>query len=105
MIYSDNIKYSSAFCQHFEKKNHQNPIIFDGVMAILKRCVMGQKPVFREKVHEILIFQYYSNNKYCADVADTPVYEVALNSVDRLLSYRPLTILTTRLYVSLVVHY
>ena len=74
-------------------------------MALARRHVNGQKQVFCTKGHKILIFQYYSKNKYCADVADTPAYEVALNSVDWLLSYRPLTILTMRLYVSLLVHY
>ena len=46
-------------------------------MALARRYKNGQKHVFCTKGHEILIFQYYSKNKYCADVADTLDYEVA----------------------------
>ena len=46
-------------------------------MALARRHENGQKHVFCTKGHEILIFHYYSKNKYCADVADTHDYEVA----------------------------
>jgi len=57
VIYSKNKKTLSALLKHFEK-NHQNRIIFEGVMARAKTHVICQKCGFREKFHEILIFQY-----------------------------------------------
>ena len=57
VIYSKNKKLYQLFL-NILKKNHQNRIIFEGVMARAKTHVICQKCGFREKFHEILIFQY-----------------------------------------------
>ena len=75
--YSNNRKTSSPLSEHFQKKRDQNRTIFEGVMALARRHVNGQKHVFCTKVHEILIFQYYPKNKYCADVVVTPAYQIS----------------------------
>ena len=47
VIYSKNKKTLSTLPEHFEKKNHQNRIIFEGVMALAINHVICQKCVFR----------------------------------------------------------
>ena len=65
-------------------------------MALSRRHVMGQKHVFRKKGYEILIFQYHSKNKYCADVAFTSTYKFLCKPLNLLQSYCPRKISTMR---------
>ena len=37
-------------------------------MALARKHEIGKKHVFCKKGHEILIFQYFSKNKYCSEV-------------------------------------
>ena len=45
VINSKNIIVLSHFDEHFEKKNFQNPILFEWVMALANRSVFGQEYV------------------------------------------------------------
>ena len=44
-------------------------------MVLARNGEITEKLVFVAIGHEILIFQYYSKNKYCADGAVTLTYE------------------------------
>ena len=59
----------------FWNKNNQNPRTFKGVMVLARNGEITEKQVFVAIGHEILIFQYYSKNKYCLDLYFTHVYE------------------------------
>ena len=59
----------------FWNKNNQNPRTFKGVMVLARNGEITEKQVFVAIGHEILIFQYYSKNKYCSDWYVTHMYE------------------------------
>ena len=59
----------------FWNKNNQNPRTFKGVMVLARNGEITEKQVFVAIGHEILIFQYYSKNKYCSDWYVTHTYE------------------------------
>ena len=65
-------------------------------MVLARNREITEKQVFGINGHEILIFQYYSKNKYCSDLEVTPEYEFLFKLVDQLQNSWPLNISTTR---------
>ena len=59
----------------FWNKNNQNPSIFKGVMVLARNREITEKQVFCINGHEILIFHYYSKNKFCSNSDFTHTYQ------------------------------
>ena len=65
-------------------------------MVLARNREIKEKQVFGINGHEILIFQYYSKNKYCSNSDVKSTYAFLYKLVDQLQSSWPLNISTTR---------